>query len=64
MCARDESLLCQGLALNDDLERVLAKHEALLTGTPVPSEKSKPETSQALVPVAPLIDAGETKQPG
>ncbi|PWA68716.1 hypothetical protein CTI12_AA302230 [Artemisia annua] len=60
----DESLLCQGLALNDDLERVLAKHDALLTGTPVPSEKSKPETSQALVPVAPLIDAGDTKQPG
>ncbi|XP_024984734.1 TOM1-like protein 9 isoform X2 [Cynara cardunculus var. scolymus] len=60
----DESLLCQGLALNDDLARVLAKHEALLTGTPAPSEKSKPETSQALVPVdAPLIDAGDTKQP-
>ncbi|GJW11664.1 TOM1-like protein 9 [Tanacetum coccineum] len=58
----DESLLCQGLALNDDLERVLNKHEALLTGTPVPSEKSKP--SQALVPVAPLIDAGDTKQAG
>ncbi|PWA44988.1 ENTH/VHS/GAT family protein [Artemisia annua] len=32
----DESLLCQGLALNDDLERILSKHEALLTGTPVP----------------------------
>lgn len=54
----DESLLCQGLALNDDLARVLAKHEALVTGTPVPSEKSKPETSRALVPIdAPLIDA-------
>lgn len=60
----DESLLCQGLALNDDLQRVLSKHEALLTGNPLPSEKSNPETSQtkALVPVdAPLID---TKQKG
>ncbi|CAI9284333.1 unnamed protein product [Lactuca saligna] len=61
----DESLLCQGLALNDDLQRVLAKHEALVSGTPVPVEKSKPETSQALVPVDDLlIDTGDTKQSG
>ncbi|KAL4579467.1 hypothetical protein LXL04_015615 [Taraxacum kok-saghyz] len=61
----DESLLCQGLALNDDLQRVLTKHEVLVSGTPVPlpSEKPKPETTQALVPVDDLlIDTGDTKQ--
>ncbi|XP_057799524.1 TOM1-like protein 9 isoform X2 [Salvia miltiorrhiza] len=60
----DESLLCQGLALNDDLQRVLAKHEALASGAaPVQSEKLNPEPTKALVPVdTPLIDTGDTKQ--
>ncbi|KAL1552420.1 TOM1-like protein 9 isoform X2 [Salvia divinorum] len=60
----DESLLCQGLALNDDLQRVLAKHEALASGVvPVQSEKLNPEPPKALVPVdSPLIDTGDTKQ--
>ncbi|KAL8489662.1 hypothetical protein ACS0TY_025531 [Phlomoides rotata] len=60
----DESLLCQGLALNNDLQRVLAKHESLSSGaTTLPLDKAKPETAKALVPVdAPLIDTGDTKQ--
>ncbi|KAL1353098.1 hypothetical protein HN51_017029 [Arachis hypogaea] len=63
----DESLLCQGLALNDDLQRVLAKHESILSGTPTqnqkPPENSKPATAGALLDVdAPLVDTGNSSK--
>ncbi|PSS01191.1 TOM1-like protein [Actinidia chinensis var. chinensis] len=59
----DESLLCQGLALNDDLQRLLARHEALTSGTSVQTEKLKPEPGRALVNVdTPLIDTRDSKQ--
>ncbi|KDO79743.1 hypothetical protein CISIN_1g005810mg [Citrus sinensis] len=66
----DESLLCQGLQLNDDLQRLLAKHESFASGKSAQTAQTdKPKTesksSEALVDVdGPLVDTGDaTKQP-
>ncbi|KAJ4885961.1 ENTH/VHS/GAT family protein [Raphanus sativus] len=55
----DESLLCQGLALNDDLQRLLAKHECIASGNTMP-EKSKKEISKEATQIID-VDSSEMK---
>lgn len=44
-CNRDEELLAQGLELNDNLQTLLAKHDAIASGSPLPTEISIPGPS-------------------
>lgn len=50
----------QGLALSDDLDRVLEKHDLIATGVPLRVEQPRTEPAQKLVPVdSLLIDMGD-----
>ncbi|XP_022962307.1 TOM1-like protein 9 [Cucurbita moschata] len=60
----DESLLCQGLALNDDLQRLLARHESISSGKPVAQNPKSVSATAHVDGDRPLIDTGDNnKQP-
>ena len=66
----DEGLLSQGLCLNDDLQRVLAKHDAIAAGIEVPVEKqrslhstpAKPDTTKEAVQRSSATTTSASKQ--
>ncbi|KAK4744609.1 hypothetical protein SAY87_010921 [Trapa incisa] len=60
----DESLLQQGLILNDDLQRVLAKHEAIASGNSVKAEEPKAEPSGALIDISTGAEDASKEQGG
>lgn len=45
LCGSDEELLGRGLELNDSIQTLLAKHDAIASGSPLPSQYASPSSS-------------------
>ncbi|WOK97929.1 TOM1-like protein 2 [Canna indica] len=60
---RDEELLGRGLELNDNLQSLLAKHDAIASGSPLPADVSEaiPTTSSLFQPL--VVEVSESTSP-
>ncbi|KAL2899984.1 TOM1-like protein 6 [Bienertia sinuspersici] len=58
---RDEDLLAQGLEMNDSLQSVLARHDAIASGSPLPNHKKDTNIQQneSVDPNAKAIEVGD-----
>lgn len=62
MCGRDDELLGRGLDLNDSLQILLAKHDAIASGSPLPVQASgSPLSVQASKPADSSPKSSEAK---
>lgn len=50
LCYRDEELLGRGLELNDNIQSLLARHDAIASGTSFPIHGASPSSSTPVSP--------------